>query len=336
MAAEFREAPEVVERQAQFLRRPLQELAHTLQRLDPKFVVTCARGSSGKAADFAKYLFERHLGLPVAALAPSIMSVYGRELCLENQLFLALSQSGRSEDLVRSAAGARAAGALTVALVNDTESPLARACECVVPIAAGPELGIPATKSFIASLTALLRLTAFWANNQELGEALERLPPRLAAATTLDWAEAGEALWARENMAVLGRGPTLAIAKEVSLKLKEVCGIHAEAFSGAEFQHGPIALVTKDFPVLVLVPNDLGGDGLRALAADIWRKGGVAFIATPNQSAGHRIPVLVPDHADVDAVALAQSLYGFVLQLAKRRGIDPDQPRHLQKVTHTR
>src|SRR3954462_725258 len=158
MADELRESPRAVMDQASALAVPLSELVTRLQSRPPQFVVTCARGSSAHAATFAKHLIELHLGIPVAAMAPNIATVYRRPLRLDGQLFLAVSQSGRSDDLVETAAMARDAGALTAAFVNTSESPLAAACEFVLPIGAGPELSVAATKSFVATLAALLRL----------------------------------------------------------------------------------------------------------------------------------------------------------------------------------
>src|SRR5258708_8820720 len=157
MAEELREARDALRRQQLALRTPLGELVTRLKSSPPQLVVTCARGSSAHAATFAKHLIELHLGIPVAALAPSIATVYRRPLRLEGQLFLAISQSGRSDDLVEAAAMARRAGALTAALVNADDSPLAAACQFVLPIGAGPELSVAATKSFVATLAALLR-----------------------------------------------------------------------------------------------------------------------------------------------------------------------------------
>ena len=160
MAAEFREAPDIVRRQAEELTQPIAELVAALRRRAPQVVVTCARGSSAHAATFGKHLIERHLGIPVSAVAPNIATVYRQRLHLEGQMFLAISQAGRSDDIVESVALAREAGALTAALVNDTDSPLAKACDVVLPMMAGPELSVAATKTFVASLAALLRLVA--------------------------------------------------------------------------------------------------------------------------------------------------------------------------------
>jgi glucosamine--fructose-6-phosphate aminotransferase (isomerizing) len=223
MAAELREAPDVVARQSELLVRPLGELAAMLKRMPPRVVVTCVRGSSGHAENFGKHLIERHLGIPVAAVAPSIMTIYRQGLRLKRQLFLAISQSGRSDDLVEAASSARAFGALTVAIVNDTDSPLASTCDIVLPMAAGPELSAAATKTFVASVAILLNLIAHWVAERTINAALDRLPERLAAvAAELDWAKAVCSLSATNNLAILGRGPTLAIAQEASLKLKEV------------------------------------------------------------------------------------------------------------------
>src|SRR6476661_8963652 len=179
MEAEMREAPDVVARQSELLARPLYELAIRLKQMPPDVVVTCARGSSGHAANFGKYLIERHLGIPVAAVAPSIMTIYRQGLRLKRQLFLAISQSGRSDDLVEVALSARAFGALTAAIVNDTRSPLASACDIVLPMAAGKELSVAATKTFVASVAVLLNLTATWTCERSIQAALDRLPERL-------------------------------------------------------------------------------------------------------------------------------------------------------------
>lgn len=331
-AAEIRQAPDAVRRQAQVFARPAAALLARLARRMPDVVVTCARGSSAHAATFGKHLIERRLGIPCAAAAPNIASVYHQPLRLKDQLFLAISQSGRSDDLVESAMLARTAGAVTVALVNETESPLAGACEFVLPIAAGPERSVAATKTFVATLAALLRLTAGWSADAELTAAVERLPDRLSAAAELDWSAATETVVRAGSLITIGRGPTLAIAREAALKFKEACNLHAEAFSGAEFMHGPVSLVSERYPVLLFTPTDEAAEGFAALAADLIRKGAAVF-ATGTSAA---LPALPPDHPDADAVCLTQTLYLFVADLARRRGTSLDQPRHLHKVTRTR
>jgi glutamine---fructose-6-phosphate transaminase (isomerizing) len=336
MIGEIREAPDAVARQPQALRGPLADLAAHLRRHPPQVVVTCARGSSAHAATFGKHLIERYLRVPVAAAAPSVATVYGQRLRLEGQLFLAISQSGRSDDLIEQTTVARAAGAITVALVNATDSPLAQASDIVLPMEAGPELSVAATKTFIASVSALLRLAAFWSEDTDMMASLERLPARLREATSLDWSVALESFRAATSLVTIGRGPTLAIAREASLKLKETCNLHAEAFSGAEFLHGPVALVDDDYPILMFMPTDAAEKGLRTLATNLRAKGASLFVAEPGDAAPGSLPAIVPDHPEADAICLIQSFYGLAVRLAELRGVDVDRPRHLQKVTRTR
>jgi glutamine---fructose-6-phosphate transaminase (isomerizing) len=336
MAEEIREAPEAVRRQQNGLAQPLAELAARLKRRPPQVVVTCARGSSAHAATFGKHLIERYIGLPVAAAAPNIASVYHQRLQLRDQLFLAISQSGRSDDLVELTTSAKASGALTVAMVNATDGPLASACDILLPVAAGPELSVAATKTFVATLSALLRLIASWTGDGSLDGAIERLPDRLAAASTLNWSTALGTLADTKSLIAIGRGPTLAIAREAALKLKETCNLHAEAFSGAEFRHGPMALVSSRYPILMFMPTDEAAEGMRQLAADLRHKGTALFVAEPGAAAAGRLPALAGDHAETDAVCLVQSFYAMAIHLAKRLGTDVDNPRHLQKITRTR
>jgi glucosamine--fructose-6-phosphate aminotransferase (isomerizing) len=336
MASEVREAPEAVARQGEALREPLAELVRRLKRRPPEVVVTCARGSSAHAATFGKHLIERYLGIPVAAAAPSVATVYRQRLRLQDQLFLVVSQSGRSDDLVELTASAKASGAVTAALVNLADSPLARSCDIVLPMAAGPELSVAATKTVVASMAALLRLAASWTGDPAMTSALDRLPERLSAATDLDWRPALPSLAKATSLVTIGRGPTLSIAREASLKLKETSNLHAEAFSGAEFMHGPVTLVSDRYPILMFMPNDEAAPGLAALAADLRRKGAALFVAEPGVAATGRLPALAPDQPEADAICLIQSFYGMAVRLASMRGLDVDRPRHLKKVTRTR
>jgi glucosamine--fructose-6-phosphate aminotransferase (isomerizing) len=336
MESDLREAAAAVERQTSVLAAPTTALIRELGRHPPSVVVTCARGSSAHAATFAKHLIELRLGIPVAAAAPNIATVYRRALSLKGQLFLAISQSGRSDDLIETAAMARAAGAITAAIVNDAKSPLAEVSQIVLPLGAETERSVAATKSFIASLAALLQLTALWTDDPAMRSAHARLPNRLAQAGRLDWAVALAALAGADSLITIGRGPTLAIAREAALKLKETCELHAEAFSAAEFRHGPIALISTDLPFVAFNPCDDAAAGLTALVADLRRKGARVLVAEPGNPQDDRLPVLPPDHPDADAICMIQSFYVLLVQLAAQRGTDADRPRHLQKVTRTR
>ncbi len=336
MREEVHQSPAVVRRQESLLAEPVAALVKRVGACRPRLVMTCARGSSTHAAKFAKHLFERYLGIPVAAAAPNIATQYHRSLDLDRQLFVSISQSGRSDDLVEMTTMARRAGAVTVSLVNDPASPLACASELILPLCAGPELSVAATKSFIASLAALMRIVAALTDDSHLREACGRLPDRLAAASALDWSDALRPLATANSVVTIGRGPTFAIAYEAALKLKETCELHAEAFSAAEFRHGPIALVSAACPVLMFHPNDETGSGLSQLADDLQRMGGRVLIAGGAGSESGRLSALVPHQPEADAICLIQSFYLLLTKLAARRGKNADQPRHLQKVTRTR
>jgi glucosamine--fructose-6-phosphate aminotransferase (isomerizing) len=335
MAREIAAAPGVIERQASELRKPLDALMRRLRRRQPRLVLTCARGTSAHAATFGKHLIERYLRLPVAEAAPGIASVYGQRLNIADQLVLAISQSGHSDDLIAFAASARLSGALTVAVTNDPGSPLAAACEVVLPVAAGPERSVAATKSFVATAAVLLRLVGGWTGDEALVRATGRLAGRLADAAHLDWTAGADVLSRTSGMAAIGRGPTLAIARESALKLKETCNLQSEAFSGAEFRHGPIALVRPNYPVLAFVPTDQAAEGMRQLCHDLAAKGATLLTAGPVATRGVALPVLPAEQPEADALCLVQSFYFMLVHLGGRLGLDVDAPAHLQKITRT-
>jgi len=335
MAQELSEAPLAIFHQDQALSEPLGDLVRRLQQRPPNVVVTCARGSSGHAAAFAKHLIERYLGIPVSPAAPSIASIYGGGLHVKDQLVLSISQSGRSHDLLAITESAKRSGALTVAVTNAEDSPLADMSDIVLPICAGPELSVAATKTFIATAGALARLTARWAEDPALEAAIGRLPERLGAAAGLDWSAAVPVLAEAASLVTIGRGSTLGIAREAALKLKETCNLHAEAFSGAEFMHGPVSLVETRYPILMFMPTDAAAPGMRQLAADLRRMGTALFVAESGGAAPARLPTLPPDQPETDAICLIQSFYAMAVQLAERLDIDVDRPRHLSKVTST-
>lgn len=250
MYAEAAEAAAMAERQLAGLQSMVHELGLRLREADPSLVLTCARGSSDHAATFAKYLIEMLVRCPVASYAPSISSLYATPWRkLGGALFLAISQSGKSPDLVTSARAAKEAGALVAALVNDPRSPLAQVADVTLAMFAGPERGVAATKTFVASLFSILSLVAAWTDDRSLQHALTEVPQALRDAWALDWSPAIPALARASGLFVISRGLSLAIAQEAALKLKETSGLHAEAFSAAEVRHGPMALVGQGFPV---------------------------------------------------------------------------------------
>ena len=318
---------------AQFARNQerVRALAADLRGNPPPFVVTCARGSSDHAATYAKYLFETRLGLVTASASPSVGSVYEARQKLQGALYLVISQSGKSPDLLRNAEAAKAAGACVVALVNVEDSPLAQLADTVIPLGAGAERSVAATKSYLASLAAILQLCAYWRDDPTLIAALDALPAALAEAWQCDWSALTEGLVDAHNLFVVGRGPGLAAAQEAALKFKETCGLHAEGYSSAEVKHGPMALVGRDFPVLAFAQPDETGAGTRALADEFAARGARVWLA----GEGGDLPVAVAPHPLCAPLLTVQSFYRAINALALRRGHNPDLPPHLNKVTET-
>ena len=332
--SEAGEAGEVVARQIAANEAAMTALVATLRERRPRFVVVSARGSSSHAGYYGKYLIEQMLGLVVAAVAPSVQTIYAAPLRVEDALFLTVSQSGRSPDLVAVAEAARRGGALTVAMVNDAASPLAAACERVLPLHAGPELSVAATKSYLAAVACFVHLVARWSGDAALSAALDRLPGRLRAAFTQDWAPLSQLLANASDLLVIGRGTGFAAAKEIALKLKETCALHAEAFSSAEVLHGPVALLEPGFPVLALMLDDAAREGLTRVVADLRAKGARVLAVGP-AATPPALPGLPPDHPLCDALPIVAGFYGGLDALARARGRDIERPRHLRKVTET-
>ncbi len=315
----------------------LRQLGERLRAHPPRAVITCARGSSDHAATYGKYLIETLLGVPTSSAALSVSSIYAAPVVADEALCIAISQSGRSPDLLTAVEAYKAAGAHVVALVNDEDSPLAALADTLLPLKAGPEKSVAATKSYIASLAGLAALVAAWSRDEELEDALSRLSGQLNQAFALDWSAALPALVPARNLFVIGRGFSLAVAQEAALKLKETCALHAEAFSSAEVRHGPMAIVGDGFPVLALATVDAAGQGVREAAAEFAERGAAVMLADAGAAdlpdVVH-LPSLVT-LPPLEPILLIQSFYGLVNALSIARGLSPDTPPHLNKVTRT-
>jgi len=312
----------------------MERLGERLRRLAPRAVVTCARGSSDHAATFAKYLIETRLGVLTSSAAPSVSSVYDSRPDLADSVCLAISQSGASPDLLTAVSKAREAGAMVIALVNAKDSPLAERADHVVPLCAGMETSVAATKSFIASLAAVVHLVSSWAQDRELFEEIRKAPKHLERAWSLDWSAAVEHLKSANDLYVVGRGMGLAVAQEAALKLKETCGLHAEAVSAAELRHGPMALVRPGFPVLLFSQNDEARAGVEVLASELAARNADVMIAGSRCPGALNLPS-EPAHPVIEPLLLVQTFYRMANALSLARGLDPDRPPHLRKVTET-
>ncbi|WEK00112.1 MAG: SIS domain-containing protein [Candidatus Sphingomonas phytovorans] len=334
MFAEAAEAADVIARQRTANRALVESLAVRLRDAPPRAVSTCARGSSDHAATFAKYLIETVIGVPVSSAAPSVASVYHAAARLDDTLLLAISQSGRSPDLLSVVQAGRAGGAYLAAMVNDAESPLADMADSTLPLRAGAEKSVAATKSYIASLAAILGLVAAWAQDEALSVALDEAPALLARSWEVDWSPLVEGLANARGLYVIGRGLGLGVAQEAALKFKETCGLHAEAFSAAEVRHGPMALIGPDFPVLVFRQDDETAAGVDSLVSEALGQGGVVYCAGSAIPGAVTLPTIDASSA-IQPMLQIQSFYRAVNALSVRRGFDPDSPPHLRKVTET-
>ncbi|MBL0143432.1 MAG: SIS domain-containing protein [Betaproteobacteria bacterium] len=335
MLEEAREAPAAVARQLEAGAERYSAFGAALRARPPASMLTLARGSSDHAAHFAGYLITARLGRLVTSLPMSLLTLHHARIACEGLVALVFSQSGQSPDLVEPTRFFTAGGATTAAFVNDEASPLAKAAGWVFPLHAGEERSIAATKSFIAQLVAGARLVAAWQEDAALALALQALPCLLEAAARADWSAGVEGLAGAERLLVIGRGTGLAIAMEAALKLKETCSLQAEAYSEAEVQHGPMALVTPGYPLLVFAPRGPAQPGLLALAAQMRDRGARVLLAAPAGTPGCDLPLVSGESIDLDPVCAIQSFYPMAEALSRARGNDPDHPRHLAKVTRT-
>ncbi|MGE0004350.1 MAG: SIS domain-containing protein [Parvibaculaceae bacterium] len=326
MARETAEAPEAVARMLAANAAALAELGRLYAARRPSHIVTCARGSSDCAASYFKYLVEITLGLPCCSLGASVVSVYGARLALRDTLLLTISQSGRSPDILAFQAEAKRAGVPTLAVTNTENSPLAREADLCLPLCAGVERSVAATKSFIASAAMAAGLAAAASGDAGLSDALQALPEDLGKALALRWSDVEDLLARSRSSFVLGRGPSLPMAQEAALKLKETGGLHAEAYSAAEVLHGPMELVSEGFPVLVFSPRDQALATTHETATRLGEAG--AHVIAPDYAATR--------HPLLDPISFIQTFYGSAERISRRRGRDPDRPRLLKKVTETR
>ncbi|MFN7003386.1 MAG: SIS domain-containing protein [Roseinatronobacter sp.] len=330
MAAEVAEIPEVIERQ---LRETLDDylaLGQSWAKAPPVFFATCARGTSDQAAVFFKYLTEIGTGIPVASLGPSLGSLFDGELRMTGGAMLAISQSGASPDLVALTRKAAAGGASTVALLNTLDSPLGRVADKVLPLSAGTERAVAATKSFVASLFAVTAIHAGQTGNRALQDELFALPAVLRSQLDGPKLDLRPLAHAR-RLFCIGRGLGLAVAGEAALKFKETCLLAAEGVSSAEFRHGPLALADKDTAALVLLLDDATREGTEMLVETLHDRGASVIVSSAGREAGpHALR-----HPATQAIVAITQIYEAIHATAVSLGFDPDMPPHLVKATLT-
>jgi glucosamine--fructose-6-phosphate aminotransferase (isomerizing) len=331
MARETAEIPALAER---LLSRTdmFAAIAERIEQAKPRIVVFCGRGSSGHVGVYLRYLFEARLGLLGSAAAPSVVTAYQRPPDMRDALFVVVSQSGRSPDIIKATEVARESGALTLAIVNDDNSPAADASELVLPIGAGPEHSVAATKSVVLSMIAGAQLVAALARDDDLTSALHDLPVRLSGALACDWSAWADSVAGAAVSFVVGRGYGLGCVREIALKVAEILRVPALGYSAAELQHGPRASITPATPVLVLRQNDQAALAIDDFVRDLKATDTTAFTAG---GADGTLPWIGDGHPVCDPVLMLIPAYRAIEAAARRRGFDPDNPPHLRKVTRT-
>ncbi len=326
MKIEATEASDRIREQLSNNARKAKQIAEKIREFNPHSVMFVGRGSSDHAGTFSKYLIEIEMGIPTFGAAPSVATIYNQSLKLKGTLVIVISQSGRSPDILEQTRQAKKAGALCVALVNDEESPLVDIVDFTLPLSVGEEKSVAATKSFLATLSAILQLVAYWSEKSELLEALEQIPTALLNAVNATPQLKQEDIRDVKNLVVLSRGLGYAVGNEIALKLKEVCAIHAESFSSAEFLHGPVTLVDDKFKILDIQVVDEAFDVHKKQLEDIKSRG--ASIVRMHQVTNDLHPRVAP-------LAVLQRFYLDIENIAIQRGLNPDLPRGLKKVTKT-
>jgi glucosamine--fructose-6-phosphate aminotransferase (isomerizing) len=342
LKSEIFEQPEVLARLLEGQRSQVQEIADTIRKQGVDFIFLTARGTSDNAGLYAKYLWGCFNRLPIALAAPSLFSIYGSGPNLKDALVVAISQSGQSPDILSVVSAANAQGAPTLAITNSPASPLGQAVDFVIDTCAGPEQAVAATKTYTAQLMAIAMLSAAFSGNPEHWAALERTASLLQPALALD--ETIERVAQRyryvTECVVLGRGYNYATAFEWSLKLKELAYVVAEPYSSADFQHGPVAIVTRGFPVFAVVPDGAVFEHMMGLLSELANEHQAELLVVSNReealSLAHTplpLPRELPEWLSPLVSIVPAQL--FCYHLTRARGFDTESPRGLSKVTLT-
>lgn len=319
----------------------IRELALLLKKKRVEYVVLAARGTSDNAARYAQYLFGTALGLPVALAAPSLHTIYEAKMRFEHALVIGISQSGKSPDIAAVLEHSREVGSPTLAITNVGDSPLAQAAEHVIELHVGQERSVAATKTYTAQLMVLAMLVLNIAEDTAGLAALQHVPDAVAQTLSLDgrMREVAHAIAQARAMVTLSRGYNYATAWEVAQKLKELTYIPTEPYSLADFQHGPIAMLSEDIPVLAFAPSGAAANDTLELAPRLRERGSPLVVISdiPSILEQASLPVQLPTSIDerfspITAVIPGQQL---ALYMALERGIEPDHPRGLRKVTET-
>lgn len=335
MRQEALETPSVLTQQWRENEQLRREIAQEWRDFSPYSFVTLARGSSDHAAQYLNYLVSLKLKKLGTSLPPSILTLHQTVLDLSQSICVAISQSGKSPDLVQPFEFFKKSHFETLAMVNVEDSPLAKAAKHCYPLKAGPELSVAATKSFIASLFASASLIAEMDLDRSLSTSLLELPEKLVPSQSEKWNQLIDNLGKSERAMIVGRGLGFSIALEAALKLKETCNIQAEAFSAAEIKHGPQAIIENGYPLIIFALKGPTQQGMVQLAEEMRLRGAKVYLIADESVKDRDGTYHSTDHEYLEPISCIQSFYLMAEELARTRGLDPDRPRSLSKVTLT-
>jgi glucosamine--fructose-6-phosphate aminotransferase (isomerizing) len=338
---EILEQPASLNRLISEERGTILRVAEAIRHYNPRFIMMAARGSSDNAARYGQYLFGTVNRMPVALATPSLYTLYNTPPRMNDALVIAISQSGQSPDIVAVIEEGRRQGALTVAITNQPESPLALAAQFTIRLHTGAERSVAATKTYTASLVAIALLSAAMAQNDSYLQAIESVPRLIGQVTERagDIIRASERYRYMDACVVVSRGYNYATAYEIALKLKELTYILAEPYSTADFQHGPVALVAKGFPVLAVVAQGPLVDEMTDFLYELKGRGAELLLVSAHEPALNLaqtklpLPLNIPEWLSPLVAVVPGQILALGITLAK--GYDIDQPRNIHKVTLT-
>jgi glutamine---fructose-6-phosphate transaminase (isomerizing) len=338
MFAEIREQPEVLERILDEGWGKILSATRVLRQGNLRSVMIAARGTSDNAALYAKYLFEVLLGVPTALASPSSFTLYESKMNLDEVLVVGISQSGESQDVLETIRSSAERGANTLTVTNNEESAMAKVAQHHFFLHAGKEESVAATKTYTAELMMLYLFVCALKGEEKLGHEVRRLPELSQKVLEAEW-EGTERYRYAEYMVVTSRGYNLATAEEAALKLMETTYVVAQAFSAADLRHGPIAMIGHDFPVLAIAPPGKAQPAMRSLVENLRDRGAELVVVSDERtmldkaSAKFPVPGLVAE--ELSPILCAIPIQLLAENLARLKGLNPDSPRGLSKVTET-
>ena len=341
--SEILEQPERLEKLLNLQRRTVEEIARAIKSRDISYVFLAARGTSDNAGRYANYLLGAMNRLPLALATPSLFTYYQMPPNLKGALVIGISQSGQSPDIVSVLKEGKRQGCLTLAITNEPHSPLALEADFTIDIQAGPEIAVAATKTYTAELMTIAMISAALNEDRKAWDVLEKIPAWVNRSLKHDQhiSEAAERYRYMQQCVVLGRGYNYSTAFEWALKLKELTYIEAEPYSSADFQHGPIAIVARGFPVMAVIMDGRVAESLMPLLMHLKQDllAEILVISNLDQALsigkiGFSISLEIPESLTPLVSISPAQLFAYYLTLAK--GFDPDQPRMIHKVTETR